>query len=239
MPRPPRLPAKIFRSVMSTMTARPLPVSGYCGSERAMPSRSESGVLGGVGGRASARRRRKERISLLRTSSYGGDADAAAILPPGAPESLFFRSVFSSPTEASAIRHSRRTKDIYGGVDPRSLPAYPLVEAAHYLGLNASTLGSWFREGALLLPDGDSDQMSFWNLVEAFVLKGLREEHRMSLQRIRVAVDELRRQYPKLTHPLAQLDLAVLNRDLYADRDGLLVDASRGGQLGIRGVLEG
>ena len=80
--------------------------------------------------------------------------------------------------------------------------------------------------------------MSFWNLVEAFVLKGLREEHRMSLQRIRMAVEELRRQYPGVQHPLAQLDLAVLNRDLYADREGLLVDASRGGQLGIRRVLE-
>jgi len=131
-----------------------------------------------------------------------------------------------------------RVKDIYRGADPRSLPAYPLVEAARYLGLNASTLGSWFREGALLVPDSDAEQMSFWNLVEAFVLKGLREEHRMSFQAIRVAVGELRRQYPGLSHPLAQLELAVLNRDLYADRDGLLVDASRGGQLGLRGVLK-
>lgn len=129
-------------------------------------------------------------------------------------------------------------KDIYGGADPRSLPAYPLVEAAHYLGLNASTLGSWFREGVLPLPDGEAEQMSFWNLVEAFVLKGLREGHRMSFQRIRVATGELRRLYPELSHPLAQLDPAVLNRDLSADRDGALVDASRGGQLDIRGVLE-
>lgn len=145
--------------------------------------------------------------------------------------------MLSSPEEAAPITRTT-IKDIYRGADPRSLPAYPLVEAAHYLGLNTSTLGSWFREGALLVADDDAVQLSFWNLVEAFVLKGLREEHRMPFQRIRVAVEELRRQYPKLTHPLAQLDLAVLNRDLYADRDGLLVDASRGGQLGIRGVLE-
>ncbi|HUR82020.1 MAG TPA: DUF433 domain-containing protein [Thermoanaerobaculia bacterium] len=79
--------------------------------------------------------------------------------------------------------------------------------------------------------------MSFWSLVEAFVLKGLREQHRLSLQRIRAAVAELRRQYPDVSYPLAQLDLAVLARDLYADRDGLLVDASKGGQLGMRGVL--
>ena len=138
----------------------------------------------------------------------------------------------------TAIIRNSKTTDIYRGADPRTLAAYPLVEAARYLGLNASTLGSWFREGALLLPDDEAEQMSFWNLVEAFVLKGLREEHRLSFQRIRIAVEELRRQYPKLSHPLAQLDLAVLNRDLNADQDGLLVDASRGGQLGIRGVLE-
>jgi hypothetical protein len=79
--------------------------------------------------------------------------------------------------------------------------------------------------------------MSFWSLVEAFVLKGLREQHRLSMQRIRSAVAELRRQYPEILYPLAQLELAVLDRDLYADRDGLLVGASRGGQLGMRGVL--
>ena len=139
---------------------------------------------------------------------------------------------------SATIKALKRRKDIYEGHDPRAIPAYPLVEAAHYLGLNASTLGAWFREGALIPADANAGQLSFWNLVETFVLKGLREEHRMSLQRTRRAVIELRRQYPGVPHPLAQLDLAVLNRDLYADREGLLVDASRGGQLGIRGVLE-
>ena len=60
----------------------------------------------------------------------------------------------------------------------------------------------------------------------------------MSLQRIRTAVAKLRRQNPRVPHPLVQLDLAVLNRALYADREGLLVDASREGHLGMRGVLE-
>jgi uncharacterized protein (DUF433 family) len=137
-----------------------------------------------------------------------------------------------------AITHPIKAKDIYDGADPRSLPAYPLVEAAHYLGLNASTLGTWFRTGAIVPAQREHDPMSFWSLVEAFVLKGLREQHRLSLQRIKAAVAELRRQYPDVSYPLAQLDLAVLNRDLYADRDGLLVDASKGGQLGIRNVLE-
>jgi uncharacterized protein (DUF433 family) len=113
-----------------------------------------------------------------------------------------------------------------------------LVEAAHYLGLKAPTLGSWFRDESLLPSDPDAEQLSFWNLVEAFVLKGLREEHRMSMQGVRIALDELRRRYPKVVHPLAQLDLGVLNRDLYVDGEGVFLDVSRGGQLGMRGVLE-
>lgn len=139
--------------------------------------------------------------------------------------------------ERRVLVTKQRKKDIYGGRDPRALPAYPLVEASRYLGLSASTLGAWFRGGAIAPGEQDADQMSFWSLVEAFVLKGLREQHRLSMQRIRSAVVELRRQYPDILYPLAQLELAVLDRDLYADRDGLLVDASRGGQLGMRGVL--
>lgn len=145
--------------------------------------------------------------------------------------------VLSSGKEAAVVTQPHRSRDIYGGADPRSLAAYPLVEAAHYLDLRPSTLGSWFRDSSLLPSDAGSEQLSFWNLVEAFVLKGLREEHRMSMQRIRVAVADLRRRYPKLPHPLAQLELSVLNRDLYVDEGVHLVDASRGGQLGIRGVL--
>lgn len=104
--------------------------------------------------------------------------------------------------------------------------------------MKPSTLGVWFRNAIIAPAEREGEPMSFWSLVEAFVLKGLREQHRLSLQRIRAAVRELHRQYPDVPYPLAQLELAVLNRDLYADRDGLLVDASKGGQLGMRGVLE-
>lgn len=112
------------------------------------------------------------------------------------------------------------------------------MEAAQYLGLRPSTLSTWFRgDDPILVRNSDAEQLSFLNLVEAFVLKGLREEHKMSMQRVRVSLKELRRLYPRESYPLATLDLAVLNRDLYADREGLLVDATRGGQLGMRGVL--
>lgn len=128
---------------------------------------------------------------------------------------------------------------IYRGADPRSLPAYPFVEAAHYLGVKPSTLSSWFRgTAAPLRIEDDAEQLSFTNLVEAFVLKGLRETHRLSMQQVRRDVAELRRQFPDVRYPLADIDLGVDGRDLYADAGGQLVDASRGGQLGIRRVLD-
>ena len=137
----------------------------------------------------------------------------------------------------SLTTHHESTNDIYQGRDPRTLPAYPIVEAAHYLRLKVSTLGTWYRSDIVASAEDAGDSMSFWSLVEAFVLKGLREQHRLSLQRIRAAVKELHRQYPDIPYPLAQLELAVLNQDLYADREGLLVDVSKGGQLGMRGIL--
>src|SRR5436305_7575340 len=78
---------------------------------------------------------------------------------------------------------TKQTKDIYEGRDPRTLAAYPIVEASHYLGLKTSTLGGWLRRGVIARNDVEDEQMSFWALVEAFVLKGLREDHQLSLQR--------------------------------------------------------
>ena len=40
----------------------------------------------------------------------------------------------------------RRAKgDLYGGQDPRELPAYSIPEAAHYLRLPVATLRTWVR----------------------------------------------------------------------------------------------
>lgn len=136
---------------------------------------------------------------------------------------------FSKKTSAASI---------YGGADPRLLPAYPFVEAAHYLGVKPSTLSSWFRgRSAPLRLAADVEQLSFVNFVEAFVLKGLREKHRLSMQQVRRDIDQLREQFPDLLYPLADIDLRVTGRDLYADRGGQLIDATRGGQLGIRSIL--
>ena len=35
--------------------------------------------------------------------------------------------------------------DVYGGHDPREMPAYSIPEAAHYLQIPPSTLRSWIK----------------------------------------------------------------------------------------------
>jgi hypothetical protein len=79
---------------------------------------------------------------------------------------------------------------LYGGHDPRDLPAYPLDVAASVLLLPKSTLKfwvfgeTWTEKGGVLRsfaplidpPDRDQHNLSCVNLVEAHVLKSLRKE---------------------------------------------------------------
>jgi len=139
---------------------------------------------------------------------------------------------------------TRTGKRIYGDRDPREIPAYPLVEAARYAGVPLSTLRGWVgdRKGippVIELADDFRGQLSFYNLVEAFVLGGLRRKHKLPLQQLRRDLLTLRRLRPDVRHPLADLDLATFARSMFVDSPENVVNVSRGGQLGIHEVLAG
>lgn len=87
------------------------------------------------------------------------------------------------------------------------------------------------------LPEDSDGQLSFYNLVEAFVLGGLRHKHNIPLQQLRRDVRELRRLHPQVRHPLADLDLSTLRRSIFVDTAEYLTNVSRGGQLAIIDVL--
>jgi hypothetical protein len=81
-------------------------------------------------------------------------------------------------------------------------PAYPLTEAARYLKLPATTLRAWtvgmpyattkgkshFRP-LIRPPRTKPPSLSFWNLIEAHVLRALRIEHGVSIDAVRKALD--------------------------------------------------
>lgn len=114
------------------------------------------------------------------------------------------------PVEVWMIRNTKSPKlDIYGGRDPREIPAYRVTDAASYLGIPVTTLRAWSsgmsyaqRDGrrgyfkpVFSLPDSDQSLLSYFNLVEAFVLSSLRKKHLIKLSKIRTAIGSLRKRF--------------------------------------------
>ena len=91
--------------------------------------------------------------------------------------------------------------------DPRDQPSYTLKEAALYVAIPASTVRAWTmgqlyptsKEGRklappLLVPARKAPPvLSFWNLVEIYVLASIRREHAVSMPRVRKALKRIDR----------------------------------------------
>lgn len=124
-----------------------------------------------------------------------------------------------------------------------SVPTYELAEAAHYLHLPKSTLRNWTSGHARLkrvidVPDRNRPTLlSFVNLVEAHMLATIRRKHNISLQKIRPAIDYLRRYYYE-PHPLATMDLEADEVDLFMREAGKTLNISKQGQIAMKEAVE-
>ena len=131
--------------------------------------------------------------------------------------------------------------------DVRETPAYAISEAAEYLRLPKSTLRAWvlgqrygktarFFKPVIAIADSEDRKLSFINLVEAFVLAGIRREHNVPLPTVRKAVDYLHRTF-KTRRPLAEEQFETDGVDLFVEKFGALVGASQEGQLQIKEII--
>lgn len=131
--------------------------------------------------------------------------------------------------------------------DVRETPAYAISEAAEYLRLPKSTLRAWvlgqrygktdrFFKAVIAIADREDRKLSFINLVEVFVLAGIRREHNVPLPTVRKAVDYLRRAF-KTRRPLAEEQFETDGVDLFVEKFGALVGASQEGQLQIKEII--
>lgn len=134
--------------------------------------------------------------------------------------------------------------DIYGGRDPRDIPAYSFREVALSVGVPASTIRAWclgqsnFRS-LLELPREWKEQhaLSFFNLIEMQVIAELRRDHRVSMPRVRAALQFLKDNVP-VAHPLVEKEISVTpNQRVYIVHDGRYIDISSGGQWPIDAVV--
>lgn len=140
------------------------------------------------------------------------------------------------PSSKSSMPTDRRT------VDVRFAPAYQISEAARYLHVPRKTIWNWFKgpdgEPVLKAVTQDSQSfISFIGLTEAHVLSSMRSTHGIPLQRIRRAVDHLKRRF-KSEHPLVEFEFQTDGLDLFIDEVGSLTNVSRYGQTGMRDVLK-
>lgn len=133
--------------------------------------------------------------------------------------------------------------------DPRELPAYGFVEAAHYLRIPLATLRSWVRgrhyptesgkkffKPVIELPDPNLPSLSFVNLVEAHVLDAIRREHNIPLPNVRTALNYVKHQL-EVPHPLAEQKFESDGVSLIVERFGQLISVSEAGQLAMKEML--
>ena len=134
--------------------------------------------------------------------------------------------------------------------DLRSQPAYPLTEAARYIKVPAATLRAWafgrlyptslgsghFR--ALIRPASSRPPLlSFWNLIEAHVLRALRADG-FSVKAVRKAIDYAEKEL-SVEHLLLRRELCFdAGQQLFLERYGKLINLSASGQLAMRQVLQ-
>jgi uncharacterized protein (DUF433 family) len=136
------------------------------------------------------------------------------------------------------------------GADPREIPLYGFADTARYLKLPVITLRSWvygrnYGSGSeqrkslpvIQLPDKNTPLLSFMNLVEVHVLSAITRVHKVQFKKVRSALEYLENKFPEV-HPLANTQFWTDEFDLFIEKSGDLVCASRDGQLVMQEVIE-
>lgn len=144
--------------------------------------------------------------------------------------------------------------------DLPDLPRYSIPEAARYLSMSASTLRSWASgrkypvsdgirdwEPVFQRPDPDNPQLSYSNLMEAYVLLALRTQYRVNMSEIRYAIDRTKEEEGidrfLLSEHLVAAPGAVFLQKLSPARNGSenveLINVGMGGQVAMPEILAG
>lgn len=154
-------------------------------------------------------------------------------------------------TKANSMDTRRRT--VKAGPAPPifDTPSYRAAEAAHLLKLNGSTVRAWCfgqqyreRSGAakafvpVIVPaDASRRLLSFSNLCELHVLGAITRSYHIPLQRVRPALEFVRKRLG-VQRPLLADNFRTNGLDLFLENADHLVNVSGGGQTAMRGDFE-
>ena len=135
--------------------------------------------------------------------------------------------------------------------DVRDFPRYSIPEAALYLRIPANTLRAWTlgqdyvtRTGVhrtfkplIELADKTNKLLSFYNLVEAHILRFTTEKRNVPFRNVRKALDYIQKQIPG-KHPLLTHDFATSGKELFVRHLGETINATAHGQRVMREILD-
>lgn len=138
----------------------------------------------------------------------------------------------------------------YADTPIHNIPRYTVVNVARYLSIPSGTLQAWLRGRTYQTRDGqqffkpliqrpspDFSQLSFTNLVEAHVLRVIRQDHNIKLDKVRTALDYVESELG-VSHPLAMARFETDGVDLFVDNLDKLINVSRAGQLAMKKVFK-
>jgi uncharacterized protein (DUF433 family) len=139
---------------------------------------------------------------------------------------------------------------LYGGEDPRNLPRYTYSEAARATDVPPSTVAAWVRgmrytrkkdvgffQPVIRRPDSVDSRLSFNNLIEIHVLRGLRVKHEVQLSYVRKALAIAQEEFG-IKRLLISPDLLASAGQLFLDRYTHFLELSPAQQLAMRSVIE-
>jgi uncharacterized protein (DUF433 family) len=141
-------------------------------------------------------------------------------------------------------RHPIRTKG-----DVREFPRYSISEAAFYVRLPASTLHAWTQgqdyiaqtgvhrtfKPLISLADKENKLLSFYNLVEAHILRATTERG-VPFRNIRKALDYVHETIPG-KHPLITHEFETSGKEVFIKHLGATINATAHGQSAMREIL--
>jgi uncharacterized protein (DUF433 family) len=136
------------------------------------------------------------------------------------------------------------------GTDVREFPRYSISEAAFYVRIPVTTLHAWTqgqdyvtKNGArrtfrplITLADKQNKLLSFYNLVEAHILRATTERG-VPFHNIRKALDYVHEHIPS-KHPLLTHDFETSGKELFIRHLGATINATAHGQRVMREILE-
>lgn len=135
---------------------------------------------------------------------------------------------------------------------PQDIPAYRASEAAKILALPAATVRAWCfghdykhkADGSVkvfkpVIEPADAGQrlLSFVNLCELHLLAVIRRHHKVSLPKVRTALDYLSEELD-VAHALASKRFMTNGVSLFVEHAGQLLDVSQRGQQAMRADFE-